>query len=143
MNEAIVVEQRYSVSAQELWDALTDASRMKRWFFSEIESFEAVKGFETEFTVHVEQTDYVHLWTVLDCEARRCLVLDWRYRGIPGASVVRFELFEADQGVGLRVIHTDSHTFPQDNPVFQREAGVGGWTYFLQDSLKKYLDPSE
>jgi uncharacterized protein YndB with AHSA1/START domain len=42
--------------------------------------------------VHVEGVDYLHLWKVKEVVPRRKLVYEWRYGGIPGSSMVTWEL---------------------------------------------------
>jgi len=44
-------------------------------------------------------------------------------------------------GTRFRLTHTGIETCPRKEPVFQREMGVAGWTYFLQQSLKAFLEP--
>jgi hypothetical protein len=40
----------------------------------------------------------------------------------------------------LRVTHTGHETFPRDMAAFQRKAGEEGWSYFIRETLKKYLE---
>lgn len=63
--------------------------------------------------------------------------------GVEGASVATFEIIPEGEGQArLRLTHTGGETFSQEIPEFDREAGVAGWTWFLKDSLKKYLEPA-
>ncbi len=50
-----------------------------------------------------------------------------------------FELSEQDGGTNLKLTHEVVETFQEDIPEFKREVGIGGWTYFITQSLPKYL----
>ncbi len=135
----VVSKCTYPVQASRLWAAITDPSEMKRWFFAAMTDFRAEVGFETRFVVHHEGVDYVHHWTILEVEPESKIVYGWQYDGVPGDSSVTFEITEATGGTTLTVTHRVIEPFPQDNPVFSREAGQGGWDYFVKGTLNDYL----
>lgn len=140
--EPIVVEESYAVSAQDLWKAVTVKERMLGWYF-QIPAFEAQVGFEVEFNVECNGTDFLHRWKIIEVEEGKSISYDWNYGGFEGASVVTFEVSSAgEHRSSLRLTHAGGETFPQDIPEFDREAGVAGWTWLLKDSLKKYLEPA-
>ncbi|MFQ5525224.1 MAG: SRPBCC domain-containing protein [Thermoanaerobaculia bacterium] len=97
-------------------------------------------GFETQFHVHIEGRDYLHLWQVIEVVPQTRIVYEWRYGGYPGDSVVSWELSETPSGSKLRLTHEGHETFPRDDPAFSRKAGEAGWKYFLQESLKGFID---
>ena len=136
----IVVEQTFDVPIAMVWKAITDKAQMPQWFFEPIADFEPRVGFETQFTVVAEGRDYQHLWKVIDVVPESRIVYAWRYGGIPGNSTVSWELSETPDGTKLRLTHSGHETFPQDNPIFKREMGVAGWKYFIQESLKAFLE---
>ena len=136
----IVVEEIYGASPEVVWDAITNQEEMPKWFFKEIETFKPEVGFRTEFNVHVEGKDYLHLWEVKEAIPHKRIAYTFNFGGVEGHAVVTWELSEAEGGTRLTLTHTGLETFPQsDDPVFERESGVEGWTYFLKDSLKKHL----
>jgi hypothetical protein len=51
-----------------------------------------------------------------------------------------WELSEPSQGAKLKLTHSGHETFPRDNPIFSRESGQAGWDYFIQESLKAFLE---
>ena len=57
-SDPIVVEQRYSASLAGVWRAMTEKDQMRQWFFEQMTEFEPKVGFETQFTVHCEGTDF-------------------------------------------------------------------------------------
>lgn len=97
-------------------------------------------GFETKFNVRVEARDDLHLWKATEVTPGRRITYDWRYGGYPGESYVTWDLSEAPEGTKLRLVHQGIETFPQDDPIFGREAGREGWTYFVQRSLAEFLE---
>ena len=140
--EPIVVEQTYGVSKDELWRAITDPEQMPKWFFEQINDFRPEVGFQTEFNVHVEGKDYLHQWKILEVVPGKKIVYDWRYKDIPGIGKVTWEVSGSSDGSHLKLMSEGLETFPDDDPSFTREAGVGGWNYFICDSLKEYLERS-
>lgn len=136
----VVVEQTYGVTVEELWQAITEPDQMRQWFFEAMGDFEAKPGFEVQFNVRCDGQDYLHRWLVTEVLAGKRIVYGWRYDGHPGDSTVTWELSETPEGAKLTFAHQGIETFPQDNPVFRREATQAGWDYFLGGSLKTFLD---
>jgi len=140
MPEPIVVEQEFDASAEKLWNAITDQDEMVKWYFAEIIDFRPVVGHKIEFVVAVEERKFVHQWEITEVEPGRRISYSWKYDGIPGEGAVTWEVSERGGGSALRLTNTGIETFPQDDPLFQREAGVSGWRYFINDRLRSYLD---
>lgn len=139
-DEPIVVEQTFNRSCDKVWKAITEADEMRQWFFDNIPAFKAEAGFETQFTVHNEGRDFLHLWKVTDVVPGKKLEYDWRFEGYAGDGFSRFELFEQADSTKLRLTFQARESFPQDVPEFKRESGVAGWDYFIRTSLKAYLE---
>ncbi|MBV9987479.1 MAG: SRPBCC domain-containing protein [Chitinophagaceae bacterium] len=136
----IVITQTYIASPAEVWKAITDPAAMHRWYFDTMENFEPRVGFETRFNVHANGKDYMHHWRVLEVIPERKLVYEWLYPDYPGQSTVSWELQPAGNDTVLTLTHRGNESFPQDNPDFSRESCTGGWTYFLGERLKTYLE---
>jgi len=134
----IVVESRVDAPIDEAWRTITEADRMRRWFFEEIASFEPRVGFETVFTVSTGGRDFPHRFRVVEVESPRAIAWDWSYDGHPGAATARFDLAE-DPGGGtrVRVTFVVREDFPDDVPEFRRESCVGGWEYFVGERLPR------
>jgi uncharacterized protein YndB with AHSA1/START domain len=135
----IVIEQFYPAPLAVVWKAITDENQMRRWFFDSMNDFKAEVGFETRFDVQVEGRVFPHEWRVTDVQPQSRIVYDWRYGGYSGNSSVTWELWPTREGTKLLMTHRGHETFPQDDPMFNREACVAGWRYFLQESLKAFL----
>ena len=138
--EPIVVEQQFNRSVSDLWNAITNIDEMRQWYFENIPEFEARVGFCTQFSVEAGDRIFPHVWEVTEAEPQHKLVYNWKYDGYAGDSFVIFELSGDGQSSHLRVTSRIVEDFPDDIPEFNRESGVGGWTYFIKDSLKAYLD---
>ena len=139
-SKPIVVDCTYNASIERVWEAIVDEKQMPKWFFPTIERFRPEPGFEAQFTVTTpDGQEFVHLWQVTEVVPSQKIAYRWRYEGIEGDSSVVWELVETTRGTRLTLTHTGHETFPQGKH-FSREAGEMGWTYFLRESLKEYLD---
>lgn len=135
----IVVERDIAAPLSAVWRAISDGTEMPKWFFTEIPEFRPELGFETQFTVHADGDDYVHLWRVTEAINEQRLSYTFNYEGFDGDALVTWELSAEGEGTRVTLTHHGVHTFPRDRAVFEREAGVGGWNYFL-DRLKAHLE---
>lgn len=138
--EPIVVEQTYSAPADVVWKAITDKDQMRQWFFEPMTDFQAAVDFETQFVVQCEGQDFLHLWKVTEVVPETRIAYQWKYGGFPGDSTVTWKLSETPGGTKLTLTHAGGETFPKDNPMFSREACIAGWSYFLHESLKAFLE---
>lgn len=139
-DQPILVEQSFNVSAQEVWEAITQQDQMIQWFFENIESFIPQVGFKTQFVVHSGERTFTHLWEIIEVEPIKKIVYDWRYKEYAGAGKVVFELILQNGGTKLSLTNLVIENFPQDVPEFKRESCIGGWDYFIKDRLKTYLE---
>ena len=142
-NAPIIVEETYSVSMKNVWDAITELDQMKMWFFNQIESFKAEKGFETQFVVEVENRKFTHLWKITEVIPNQKIKYNWRYKEYKGDSFVTFELAKEANYIKLKLTAEVVSSFPSDIPEFTRESGINGWEYFIKKSLTEYLVPKK
>jgi hypothetical protein len=131
----IIVEQAYNATLDEVWE-----DKMKVWYFPQIESFEAKKGFETSFVVKHNGRTFTHKWEVRESFSPYKLSYRWYYEEYPGDSEISFELREEGSNVVLFFRDTALADFPSDIPEFKRESAVAGWDYLLKVCLKAYLE---
>lgn len=134
----IIVEQAFDVPPEEVWNAITDAERMKQWFFSQMKEFEPTVGFETRFDVECEGRNYRHVWKLVEVVPHERIVYDWSYEGREGRGLVAWDLEATTSGTRLTLTNTIVEDFEED-PAFTREACNGGWQYFVQQQLKTHL----
>ena len=137
--QPLITERTFNAPADEVWKAITDAKKMKEWYF-DIPSFRPEKGFEFQFVGGDDSTKYVHLCKITDVVPGKKLCHTWRYEGFPGESKVCFELFEGENKCRLKLTHQGLETFPADNPAFAKENFVEGWNQIIGKSLKEYVE---
>jgi len=137
--QPIIVEQTFNKSINAVWHAITEIDQMRQWFFQNIESFDPVIGFETQFNVQTPDRSFLHIWKLTEVEPLKKITYSWKYGGFPGNSFVTFELFEQKDQTKLRLTHTQTESFPDTIPEFSRENGIEGWNYFIRKSLKAFL----
>ena len=134
----VVVERCFECSKEALWQAISDPSRMRQWFFPDIVDFRPEPGFTTEFMVDAGERQFMHQWEVTDVEHGRVLAYRWRYLGYEGAARSVFELDGDESSCALRISFPVDEDFEAEIPEFEREACMGGWTYFI-GALGDYL----
>ncbi|WP_297766194.1 SRPBCC domain-containing protein [uncultured Muriicola sp.] len=135
----IVVEANFNKSANELWKALTNINEMKKWYFDVMDDFQPTVGFKINFKVHSEDRVFTHQWEVIEVVPHKKITYSWRFLEYPGASTSCFEVFGDQNSSRLQLTILVQSDFPQDIPEFKRESCIGGWDYFIQGNLKKYM----
>ncbi|MCW3465234.1 SRPBCC family protein [Chitinophaga nivalis] len=135
----VIVAYTYQAPIQKVWEALTDAARMKAWYF-DIADFRPEPGFKFGFVVTNEGKIYDHRCEVLEATAPNKLTYSWRYEGYPGLSVVTFALQALTaETTQLRLTHSGLDTFPADQPAFSAASFTAGWQHILGTSLADYV----
>ncbi|MEX0274225.1 MAG: SRPBCC domain-containing protein [Flavobacteriaceae bacterium] len=135
----IIVEENFKVSPERLWNALTDITEMRQWYFDQLVAFEPKVGFETRFPVKVNDRTFTHCWKVTEALPNQRIKYNWYYAEYEGDSYVTFEIFGEVPDVKLRFTAEVVEDFTADIPEFKRESAVNGWNYFIKERLKKYL----
>lgn len=135
----LVVEATYHAPLSRVWNAISENSEMKNWYF-DLEEFEAVPSFKFEFYGDPENKKYLHLCEVTYAVPNKKLSYTWRYDGYPGNSLVTFELFEEGENTRIKLSHIDLESFPQDLKEFGRESFEAGWNEIIGKNLKEYLE---
>ena len=134
---ALVKDFQYHVPVAEVWNALTDSDKMKRWYFPQLKSFQPIVGFRFQFKDDNHQ--YQKDWIVTEVIEGKRLAHSWAYKGFAGISEVRFELFSGNGITGLRLTQTGIENFP-DHAHFSRARFDQGWDNLLGQNLKYLLD---
>ncbi|KAA3631479.1 MAG: SRPBCC domain-containing protein, partial [Calditrichaeota bacterium] len=83
---------------------------------------------------------FPHRWKILRVEPHRLISYSWKFDNYDGDGYVTFELSEEKDKTKLRLTCTITEDFDDSIPEFKRESCVGGWEYFIKQSLKEYLE---
>lgn len=138
----LIVERVYNVPADKVWAALTNIDEIKKWYF-QIEEFSPKVGFKFDFVGGPEDgPQYLHLCEITQVEEGKKIAYTWRYDNYPGNSEITWELFDNGDKTRLTLTHTGLETFEENGKDFSKESFKGGWTYFLNDALKGYIEPN-
>jgi uncharacterized protein YndB with AHSA1/START domain len=136
----VIIEGLYPAAPEKVWRAISELEALRKWHFP-LDGFEAVTGFRFQFSGGNDKGQtYLHLCEVLEVMEGKKLSYSWQYEGLPGYTVVSFELFEEASGTRVRLTHTGLETLAEAGPDFAKENFVGGWTYFVHTALPKYLE---
>ena len=138
--EPIIVEQEMKKSVDIVWSAITDIDQMRQWYFDNIPAFKPEVGFETRFMVESETREFLHIWKVTEVIPQKFIKYNWSYEECVGDSFVVFELFKQNSSTLLRLSHHVTEDFPDDISEFTRESGLAGWTFFIKQRLKEFLE---
>ena len=137
-NNRIVVLQEFHVPPPLLWKYLTQVEHMQQWFFQELNSFEAVRGFKTSFAFQYNNKIFTHQWEVKDVLLQEKLCLGWKYKEYPGDSEAIFDISSSPKGSILKLTANILSSFPAMEE-FSRESMQSGWTNLIQTRLKRYV----
>jgi uncharacterized protein YndB with AHSA1/START domain len=130
---AVRFERRYGAGPAELWSALTEPDRLRRWLGAEVVGAD-VLGPGGEFTLRWEGgDDQIARCRVLIFDAPRTFELTWSFTGEPD-SVLRFDLAAADGGT---VLTLDHRLLPPD----QASGYAAGWHAHLDTLADDTLPP--
>ena len=140
-NEPVIVERVYDAPADRVWHALTDVEQMRQWYFPTLTEFEPEVGFETAFDVEMDGRVFPHIWKVAEVVPGKKISYEWKFGGYPGNSLVSFELFAENDTTRIVLTHTGLETFRGDiNPDLHPGNFVQGWTYFIGEALKQFVE---
>ena len=139
-NDVLTVERTYDVPADRIWLGLTDNNELKKWFFV-FKDFKPKPGFKFDFMGGPDEgPHFLHLCEISQLIEGKKLAYTWRYDGYPGNSEVCWELFEKDGKTRVVISHSGLESFAENGKDFSKESFKGGWSYFLNDALRRYLE---
>jgi uncharacterized protein YndB with AHSA1/START domain len=134
----LVIERIYNAPADKVWQAITDAGKMRQWYF-DLKEFRAEPGFKFEFSADCDDVSYLHFCEVTEVVPGRKLTYSWKYKDYAGMSYVTWELFPEGAATRLMLTHTGLETFPPHKD-FTKESFTGGWNHFLGTALREFLE---
>lgn len=139
-DKPVVVEQLLNATKEQVWNAITNITEMKKWYFEMLPDFKPEVGFTTEFDVQSEGRNFHHIWEVSEVIPFKKIKYDWTFTEYSGSSYVVFELVETGNKTTLSVTSVVTSNFPENIPEFETESCCAGWEYFIKLKLKNYLE---
>ena len=138
--EPIVLKTKLNAPVSKVWGAITQIELMTQWYFEDIPDFQPEIGFTTKFSVQNGDRTFTHCWEVVDVVPEKLISYAWHYEEYEGDSNVSFELTEKEGFTHIKVVHKATKDFDADIPEFERENGLMGWDYFINDRLKAFVE---
>lgn len=138
MNQPITIKKHFKATPEQIWNALTRDSEMKKWYF-DIPGFQPLVGYTFSFTGGPDDRLYKHICTVTKVDTNRVLAHTWTYEGYDGETVVEWQLEPDGDGTFLKLTHSGLDTFPATNPDFAEKNFREGWQHIINVSLAAYL----
>ena len=135
-----VIERTYAASVATVWKAITNKEEMKKWYFPDLDQFKAETGAAFEFYGSKDDKRYLHHCKVTEVIENKKISYTWRYKEYEGNSLVTFELFPEGNKTRLKLTHAGLETFPSTNPDFAKESFAGGWSSFIGERLKEFVE---
>ena len=138
-NTPIVVERLLDAPIERVWSAISSKEEMDKWYFM-TSSFEPRPGHQFKFSGQGRKgEEYIHLCEVKEAVPMKKLSYSWRYEGMPGDSLVTFELFPEGDKTKIKLTHTSIESFATDSPDFAPSSFNEGWNAILGQMLPDYL----
>lgn len=137
-HEPFIIERSYNAPVEKVWQALTDPTKMKQWYF-DIPDFKPEVGNTTSFTAGDKNVQFKHEFKVLEVVTNKLLIHSWSYPDYPGMSTLTIQLTEDGDKTHLKLIHEGLETFSENGPSFMPESFTAGWTSIIGKNLPEYL----
>ena len=135
------IEKTYNAPVNMVWEAITDRTMMKEWYFNFDEDFKLETGAVFEWTAgDHDNNQWLHRGEMLEIITDEKLVHTWKYPGYSGTSTVSWNLSKLDDAT-TKVTLTHEFTIPFDSSVaaLNTENFEAGWTHIINISLEAYL----
>lgn len=139
MKTQVQTEMIFDVPARDLWEAITNASNFKKWYFH-IPHFSTTPGDSFDFYDSESKTHFHHC-TVLECIPGKKFVHTFQHPNeSKGNSTVTWLVTEIDETHSKLVLtHEGTETFADAGPNFTPENYQMGWDAIIKTSLRNYL----
>ena len=139
MKDSIQKEHQFHHSIEEVWDAISKAEEISKWFIQA--DFKAEKGYQYTFSHTNEETNACTTITgeVLEANPVYKLVYTWVVDGTDTRTTVTWNLAKNEKGTLLRLEHTGISNYPGETAVKMFESFDGGWNNCISE-LEKFLN---
>jgi uncharacterized protein YndB with AHSA1/START domain len=140
MSNPIVIEDRFHISPDKVWQAITNKVQMKEWYF-DIPDFELKVNSTFNFYEPGGAKKYHHRCTIKEILPNRKLQHTWTHPShSKGESLLTWELFQVEDYTTVKLTHEGIENFADGGSDFTRENYIMGWNEIVGKSLKSFLE---
>lgn len=138
--QPFTIERSYNAPVSKVWKAITDKNDMKQWYF-DLSDFKAEPGFKFSFNGKGRKGEtYVHLCELKEVVFEKKLSYSWTYEGLPGYTLVTFELFKEGDKTRVKLTHEGIESLAGNGPDFAKESFAEGWTQLIGTLLGNFVE---
>ncbi len=135
----IVLTHLFNKSISEVWAALTDTNKLKKWYFP-VKNFELEVGKTFSFYESEEGTRFFHSCTFLQIVPEKILEHTWTHpNDSAGSSILKWELESIGDKTKVTLTHSGAENFADAGPDFSVSNFEMGWNAFLKTMLRNFL----
>lgn len=138
MKKTITSKMVYDVPVRDLWEAITNASNFKKWYFE-------VPHFSTEpndsFEFYDRSKTHKHRCTVIACEKEKKFIHTWELpEESKGTTQVSWNLTKLDETHSkLEITHSGIEAFEDGGESMSEQKLQEGWDRIVHVYLRNYL----
>ncbi len=140
MGSAIVIEEIFIASQEQVWQAITEKDQMKIWYF-DIPDFTLQEGIIFNFYEPGERKQFHHRCEIRQVIPKKRFQHTWTHpEHSKGESLLTWDLIP--DGVLTKVVltHDGLENLADAGPEFARENYEAGWKSIITDSLRRFLE---
>lgn len=139
-DSSIRIERTYHTSVEQVWEALTNASAMRLWYF-DIPDFRLEKGARFRFFEPGGAQQFAHYAEILAVEPQKELRHTWTYPDLPNReSILTWQLVPRGTATFVKLVHEGIDHFADAGADFSPASFRKGWEAILGRSLAAYLE---
>jgi len=140
MHDNVIVKQKVNATVDKVWNAITDRSQMKEWYF-DIPDFELKNHNEFNFYEPGNQQKYHHHGEILEIIPEQKLKHSWCYPEFSKEkTIVKWELKPEGNSTMVTLTHKGLENFEHLGDEFSKKSFEQGWKEIVGDSLKKFIE---
>ena len=140
MHDNVIVKQRVNAPVDRVWEAITNRSLMKDWYF-DIPDFDLKTHNEFNFYEPGDAKKYHHHGEILEIIPQQKLKHTWSYPEFSKEkTLVKWELEQDGDATLVTLTHKGLENLEHLGGDFRHESFEAGWNEIIGKSLKNYLE---
>lgn len=138
-SDIILIEQQLNATVEIVWQALTNATQMKHWYFA-TENFIAEPGFSFVMYGEKEGNFFPIHGCIIEVIKNKLLSYSWSYQSSTTTTVVSFELIKRGNQSSITFTHKGLKDIPAALTNLSAANQIVGWKNIIKKSLKNYVE---